>query len=833
MTQVLTRPRPRILIAVGCLLAALVVALLPVPPGTTPAVAATGQDSAVTKSGKKGKYDDFSDLKVTVHQTKSLRSQGVRVSWEGAAPTLPSNTFSVNYLQIMQCWGDDPAGPDREQCAYGAGAAIGGNGRVASPCSGECDLPTEDPEERKYTGANAFVPFSPANGEPPTKSSHDYTYFGQLDTNEQSGVRTFDNGTGETEFELQDAIQSDHLGCGVNTAPAGSTPEPRHCWLVVVPRGTHEVNGTEITNPNVSDQLRSSPLSATNWSQRIVFRLDFLPVDQFCPEGQPERAIPGSELADDAVSSWGPKLCTSTGNTFTFNRGPEEAARGEVLGTTKETPAMGVTVDPVAQGGDGPRVVHAPVAVAGLAIGFFIEGTDGVIQEMKLTPRLVAKLLTHSYVHDVPWTNVCNPPACDSPEAEHLKGNPLYFTKDKEFLDLNPEFAKLDPQVEPMSLMVPQGNSDTTRVIWNWLQSDKAARDFLSGKPDSHGMRVNPYFQEMNLAENTDLTDFPKSDPTVKPAINDQPLTGTATYTILDLDPYTIDLHDGAVKTRRGNNGRTTEYQVPNPPMPAKVANLAPWPGRRVVMAIVDAASAARYGLQTAALRNADGKFVKPSVVTLQAGVNAMRPWPDNSAVLKPDPARAKGQAYPMTVVTYAAASMNQDAKDRKAYADFIRFGAGPGQTQGLGAGELPPGYAPLPAKLRKQAKAAADDLQRGDPGSDPSSDDPNANGSGGLTAGADTGGGTSSGADSGGTSAGGPGGGADPGSSAPEASAPNGSAPPGSGPQQNIAQAKQGLTPGEILGIIRWVLLAILFVGGAAGLAGPIMLRYAQRRTP
>ncbi|WP_328358118.1 hypothetical protein OG800_20070 [Streptomyces sp. NBC_00445] len=831
MTRVLTRPRPRILVAVGCLLAALVVALLPVPPGTTPAVAATGEDSAVTKSGKKGKYDDFSDLKVTVHQTKNLHSQSVRVSWKGGAPTAPSTAFNVNYLQIMQCWGDDPSGPDREQCVFGAGTAAGaGNGRVVRYGTGTTPGSEDDPEEdEKYTGSFPFVPFRPANGEPATKSSHDYTYFGPLDTNEQKAVRTFENGTGETEFEVQDGIQADYLGCGVNTAAAGSTPAPRPCWLVAVPRGTHDANGNEIT----VDKLASSPLSATNWAQRIVFRLDFQPVDEFCPEGQPERPVPGSELADDAVSSWAPKLCTSTGNTFTFNRGPEEEARGEVLGTTEEAPAMGVTVDPVDRSGDGSRVVHAPVAVSGLAVGFFVEGTDGVIQEMKLTPRLVAKMLTHSYVHDVPWTNVCSPPGCDSPEAEHLKGNPLYFTKDKEFLDLNPQFAKLDAAAEPMSLMVPQGNSDTTRVIWNWLQSDKEARDFLSGKPDPHGMRVNPYFQELNLAANADLTDFPKSDPTVKPAINDQPIMGTATYTILDLDPYTIDLHDGAVKTRRGNNGRTTEYAQPNDQVPAKVVNLVPPPGRRVAMAIVDAASAVRYGLPIAALRNADGNFVKASVSTLQAGVNAMQAWSDNSAVLKPDPARAKGQAYPMTVVTYAAASVNQDAKDRKAYADFIRYAAGPGQAQGRAAGQLPPGYAPLPAKLRKQAQAAADDLQRGDPGSDPSSDDPNANGSGGLTGGAGTGGGTSSGTDGGGASAGGPGGGADPDSPESAASSPNGSAPPGSGPQQNIAQAKQGLTPGEILGIIRWVLLAILFIGGAAGLAGPVMLRYAQRRTP
>ncbi|WP_115976137.1 hypothetical protein [Streptomyces sp. 3212.3] len=679
----------------SCLLAAFVVALLPVPPATTPAVAADSgaEDSAVTKSGTKGPYDDFSRLKVTVHQTKNLHSQGVRVSWEGGAPTLPSTAFNVNYLQIMQCWGDDPSGPDREQCAFGAGTTDGaGSGRTVVYGPADSGNPAAvDPAEDP--GAT-FIPFRPANGEPLTTSSVDYTYFGPLDTNEQKAVRTFAGGTGETEFEVQDGIQADHLGCGLNTAPAGRTPVARSCWLVVVPRGDHYANGTKDTNPD-SDPLRTSPLSATNWAQRIVFRLDFQLVDSFCPQGQPERAVPGSELADDAVSLWAPKLCTSTGNNFSFVRGPEDSARNEVLSATEDTPAMGVTVDPVAQSGDGPRVVHAPVAVSGLAIGFFVEGASGELHDMKLTPRLVAKMLTHSYVRDVPWADKCNPPPCSPGEPappEHLRGNPLYYTQDPEFLKLNPEFADIgrDEQRRPMSLMVPQGNSDTSRVLWNWLRSDKEARDFLSGKPDPYGMRVNRYFQDVDPVGNTDLNEFSKPDPTTAPGWQvdfKDPLD----YTILDLDPYTADLHDGAVKTRRGNDGQTPWYQLADGTAPARLVNRAPSPGVRTAIAITDTASAERYGLQVAALRNADGTFVKPSVDTLRAGVDDMRPWADDSAVLKPDPGRAKGQAYPLTVVSYAAASVDQAPKDRKAYADFMRYAAGPGQTQGRAAGQLPP----------------------------------------------------------------------------------------------------------------------------------------------
>ncbi|MGP4013329.1 hypothetical protein [Streptomyces sp. 4N124] len=492
---------------------------------------------------------------------------------------------------------------------------------------------------------------------------------------------------------------------------------------------------------------------------------------------------------------------------------------------------MGFTVDPVVEQEGGAKVVHAPVAVSGLAIAFFVESPSGVIQDMKLTPRLVAKMLTHSYVRDVPWSNICNVQG-ESCTAEHLKGNPLYYTKDPEFLALNPDFEQLPGGQQPMSLMVPITTSDTTRVIWNWLQSDREARDFLSGKPDPFGMRVNPYFQDLDLAENSTLTDFPKVDPTTTRAIGaagDNPLT----YTLTDLDPYSTDLHDGAVKARRGNNGSTTFEGVDANTNQRKLVNIAPTAGQRTVMAVVDAASAVRYGLQTAALRNADGKFVKPSTSTMLKGVEAMRPWSGEASVLKADPARAKGQAYPLTAVTYAMASVNQDAAARKAYAQFIRYASGPGQTPGLSAGELPPGYAPLPAKLRTQARNAAAALERGVPGQNPSPD-PERNGSGGGLAGGADSGGTSSGSDGGGASggaAGGDTGGTD--TSASESPGPNGSPPPSSGPVQNVAEAKGGITPGDILGIIRWVLLAVLFMGGAAGLAGPAMLRFAHRRTP
>ena len=91
--------------------------------GPTPASADTAPSgSAATVSGT----GEFANLKVTVSQTKNLINQTVQVSWTGAPPP---NGSTTNFLQIMQCWGDDPAGPDRTQCQFGVsgqGGDIGG-----------------------------------------------------------------------------------------------------------------------------------------------------------------------------------------------------------------------------------------------------------------------------------------------------------------------------------------------------------------------------------------------------------------------------------------------------------------------------------------------------------------------------------------------------------------------------------------------------------------------------------------------------------------------------------------------------------------------------------
>jgi hypothetical protein len=92
----------------------------------------------------------------------------------------------------------------------------------------------------------------------------------------------------------------------------------------------------------------------------------------------------------------------------------------------------------------------------------------------------------------------------------------------------------------------------------------------------------------------------------------------------------------------------------------------------------------------------------------LLAAVKAMPPS-TVAGVLEPDPAVTPAGAYPLTMLSYAASTPNSlDTPSRKDYAAFVTYASGAGQTPGIQFGQLPPGYAPLPADLRAQAVAAS-----------------------------------------------------------------------------------------------------------------------------
>ncbi|MGH3549134.1 MAG: hypothetical protein ACRDQU_13690 [Pseudonocardiaceae bacterium] len=688
------------------MLGAAMISILPSSPPASAAADPTASDSAVTVSGK----GDFANLKVTVSQTKNLINQTVTVSWTGGTPTVPSSDFFNNYLQIMQCWGDDPAGPDRTQCQFGATTDSGA-------CCNQVDRGVaghQDPEEALTppgTFGAVFVPFWAVGTPKPigaaTQNGNDF--FDSYVTNEIPLARTLGDGTGEEFFEVETARQAAGLGCGDPVTTTGGVSKGRSCWLVIVPRGTKEVDGSIRDGTHgQNSQLVSSPLSQSNWDNRIVVPLEFQPVGQACPIGAPERPVIGHELVTDAVSSWQPALCAGGGALFNYTQLPDDVARSQMAGklavVTNPIPPDQLPADPL---------VYAPVGLSGLTIAFNIDHQppapapgvaptpdqlkNGVrFTSMKLTPRLVAKLLTQSYRQSVLTT--------DAPFPDYLKNNPDGLLTDPEFLNLNPQYKGFVniAQTVPQPLTQIDG-ADVTSLLWSWIKADPDASAFLAGKADPSGMVINPNNKDLALPTAV----FPRNDQSCDDEIfNDGTNRLPFQNCTLDAFPFANDMHDAGRSASRGDP--LTRYFNPTAHPPASQKGSRDFPGHDALLAVVDAATASRYGLPTAQLLNAAGTYVAPTTESLLAGEAAMKPSAV-AGVLTSNPGTSDPAAYPLVALSYAVTSpATLNAAAGKDYATFLRYAGGPGQQQGLDPGLLPPGMVPLPDPLKAQTIAAA-----------------------------------------------------------------------------------------------------------------------------
>ncbi|KUN75936.1 hypothetical protein [Streptomyces griseoruber] len=810
---------------------------LAVAQAAPPATAASSASSAVTVSGR----GEFKDMRFTVSQTADLTSQAVTVSWSGGTPsTFAGTLFDTDFVQIMQCWGDDDGtvpdnpGPSRTQCQYGASPTTD---RGSWPGNDYDDTrrvfysadPANYGQDDRYGATNpnapGEVPFKPVSGATVTSNTQNNPYFNRNTTNEIDFARTGADGTGKEFFEVQTANEAPHLGCGTVVKTDGVS-RPRSCWLVIVPQGHLDLDGKPYADH--SQVNAGSPVSSTNWKNRVAIPLRFNPVGTNCALGSDERPTTGSELAADAMTSWQTALC-ATGKVYGYTELGEPDTRARLgndgsSGLAFTTRALGADAGTSAP---DDTTVYAPAALSGTVIGFTVErrpratapeatqrlaGTR--VESLRLNPRLVAKLLTESY-RNSPWGAVVGTTAANG--YGWAKGNPAGLASDPEFIALNPEFAELSVAETPATdtdLLTSLGHSDSARAVWQWIVADKDARGFLAGVSDDWGMRVNPYF-----STNTDLnptgfafdpanTDtYPKSDPwcTIPPGTG-----ATEKQCMIDFHPYVADMHAGALHTLRTDSlWKATWDPLASPP-----AYKNPGPqtvGSRFMITITDAASAARYGLTTAKLLNAAGRYVAPSGVSLTAA--AASATGKGAPEISPAKATAKG-AYPLTQLVYAAVRPAKlDAAARKDYATLLRYAAGTGQTAGADPGLLPAGYAPLSRTLRTRTTQAADTLLHYKATSTASGD--------GSASGGGSGGSTTTGGTTGDLSGGTAGDGGTTGGAGASASATPSSAASYDGGKA-VQTTAAGATPADPANPLRYAVPLGAALGAAAGVGAP-----------
>ncbi|CAN5353618.1 hypothetical protein BH09ACT5_BH09ACT5_18590 [soil metagenome] len=678
----------------------------------------------------------FPDLAVTVSQTEELQAQGIRVSWTGGKKsTAPSGqNGGEDFLQIAQCWGTDPEDatrPDRTTCQYGGlltpGSTRDGfrsDGTVASKDSAYT-APGDGFVNPTYTS----IPFRSATG-PVVASFVDHVkvpgvdpntnaFFTQLTTNEVSWVGSGSDGTGSVQFEVQTAAQAPGLGCGTPVTGAGGVVSGSSCWLVVIPRGTADNGESSIT---------TSGLFWDSWKHSIAVKLGFKPLGVRCALGAVERQVAGSELLALAVASWQPTLCgASGGSAYTMIAGSESDAAAAA--NTTATAPLALTSRPLGTAGDGLK--YAPVGLSAVTISFSVDRVPAAgpdvpqsvkdkarlaFTSMNLTPRLVAKLLTNSYLDSLPYF------ADRSHLAHGADKNPRNVTFDPDFLAVNPDWADqaiVSPAVA--DVLLPQGRSDAAWALWAYVLADPDAAAFLAGAPDPYGMVVNPWSSTDPAVNKTGAglqlprDNFPKADP-VEQAADTPP--GPGAINLVAWRPYVSDFNNAAYLALRGD-GKVLGGWDPSV-IPARYAKSSrSLPGSQAVLALTDSSSAARYQVFSASLKNQAGQFVAPTSIAMTAAAAAMTPTTVQPQVVEYNPtstaARTAVAAYPLTLPIYAAANPGRlDPTLRASYAAFVKYAATDGQVPGESLGQLPAGYASIPDAWRAQSLTAAQSIATG-----------------------------------------------------------------------------------------------------------------------
>jgi hypothetical protein len=689
-------------------------------------------------------HSPMPNLKVTVSQTKDLTSQGIEVAWTGANPdsTRPSGSGGSNFMQIFQCWGEDPnrpGHPDRTTCQYGAYLGPGtARAYTTEPDKIDSqDMKYTKPGEGWATPPYTSIPFQAATGEQvwdlkrnanggldvdSSVSMYSNQFFSKLTSNEITWVGSDANGDGSAAFEVQTAAESPGLGCGSSSKINGKyVGQP--CWLVVLPRGTSD---------NRQSGISQSGLFWDAWKHHIAIKLDFRPIGVRCQIGVPERQIQGSELAGAAFASWQPDLCGgSVKSAFVISNQFD----GDALdaASSDSTSPLAITTRANNLQSNDP-LVYAPLAIGGISVSFSV---DRLVNEamnippelravnltpftkMNLTPRLLAKLLTASYTEALP----------SGADISRVAGNPRNLTKDPEFLLANSdavEWQYMDLKFGGIAdVLMPNSRSYLAERLWSYILADPAAKDFMAGIPDEHGMKVNPWYSTdaavnpSGSAFTLPNLGFPKSDPIEKP---DNTTSGgldqSGAVNLVTWRPYITDFENGALAALTGTSYELGTWDASKSPPGFSKTGRSPL-GFRKVLALSTTPAAARFKTFQVALKNPAGQFVGPNLASLQAAQKAMTPSANNSGVYEFDfgssKAKSAAEAYPLAVAIYAAINpTQQDAKTRLAYANLIRFAVTKGQKSGTDTGDLPPGYAPLNKSFVASALKVATSIQDG-----------------------------------------------------------------------------------------------------------------------
>jgi hypothetical protein len=706
----------------------------------------------------KSKVVDKRHISMHVSDTHNLRGrQEISVSWTGAHPTggLVADENSIDAQQeeypfvVLECrgvdsshvapakqlspqtcwtqsWSErfqsslDTAFPPYRLDRYGTkaqrAAIVGAPKHRPAACF--APLPSE-----------YWVPFAAANGHvypggtggcagmPPEAVTAEGS---SLPSNETFGV-TGKNGRGSTKFDVWTSAENASLGCSTSVAcslvavpiegiscdpaahslPARDRPKARQLAQVTAAcesKGAFAA-GQTVTPQGADDVAVSGSLwwSASNWRNRISVPLSFATPADACDVVNSSSSVNvyGSELLSQATAQWLPHFCL---NSKLFKIQHVQIGEPEARGLLTTGSASAAFTSDAPPAGYGKPVVQAPTALTGFAITYDIDTSHGqAYTKLRLTPRLLAKLLTESYPAILPLKQL--DPA--------LSNNPLDITEDPEFQALNPEITKgVDATEAAAELVTLSSDSDVIRALTTYINDDPTARAWLNGTPDPWGMTVNPKYSHIKLpVDKWPLLDTFASPELYTPTSNDclhanpvpfLPLVAAPMSTLADIAE--------SMQFSVANSQTTCVQPVDGSSVGEKlVASGRQTVGNRFMIGISSLGDANRYQLEQAALQSTPKHFVTPTAASLRSAASFLRPdqaagtWTLPYKTLATNAKAAT--AYPGTMLISTAVPTQGLARSAaKDYATFLRFVAGPGQQPGEGVGQIPAGYLPITA---------------------------------------------------------------------------------------------------------------------------------------
>lgn len=680
---------------------------------------------------------DSRDVTVTVDRTTDLRGrERVNIAWTGAHATggRAANPFGEQGLQqeypvvILQCRGtDDPALPLEQQVApetcwtssrlqrtqlVDDSEAVWRHDKYATDAqraqkSGLDPIPVECQDVATFS--THVTPFRAANGT---------TYAGctaetmppeaavgaAFPPAEMAGYTDLE-GNGHAKFEVRSSIENESLGCSDTVA----------CSIVVIPiqgiscldedsacsrGGQFEAGSSNFANQGVD--LTASPLlwwAESNWRNRFSVPITFGLSPDACTvlDDRAPTGFYGSELMAQASLQWSPAYCLDK-SRFKFQHNKMADAAGFTLAENGGGAAAFVSGPHEVKGTD--PIAYAPTAVTGFSIGYVIDrpGNAGEFTGLRLNARLLAKLMTQSYVGSEMGRS-----------HPGMSANPVSVNLDPEFQRLNPGLDAIGREAAATLLSLSE-SSDVIEALTSYIAADKDAAAFVAGKADPWGMRVNPSYKKIELP----TSEWPLLDDYVPPT-NDEcrqqnpspyfsqlaapvPSVRKIAEAILDAWPNVQTKCDRATTSDPWKIGRVDRQGI----------------GTRFMLGVVSIGDARRLGLDEASLATRRA-FVAPTDGAIARALKLAEPSASGTEPFALDMAdMVKADAYPGTMIVYTAArTANLPQADADKVAQFIEVATTEGQKQGYGNGELPPGFVPLrktgvTAPLWKQAQAVA-----------------------------------------------------------------------------------------------------------------------------